>query len=222
VAFIYALVDPRTREVRYVGKANEPSSRLRVHIRSGDLASFSPRERWIGGLAFFDLEPELLLLEETDTWQEAERRWIALFRAISCDLTNSTDGGEGVRSGRHSPETRAKIADALRGRKYPPERVARSAAGRRGLPLSAATRAKMSAARRGVKRSPETVAKMRAANLGKKLSVEHRAKIGVASLGRIPSPEARAKMSAARLGKTRGPMSVEQKAKISAAMRARG
>jgi len=93
---------------------------------------------------------------------------------------------------KHSPEARAKMSVACKGRK-----------------LSPAHRAKISAAISGKKHSPEACAKMSEAkkgnkyNLGKKRLPETCAKIGAAhkgnkySLGRKCSPETRAKIGAA-------------------------
>lgn len=64
---------------------------------------------------------------------------------------------------KHSPETRAKISAANKGRKNPPP--------------SPETRAKISAAGKGRKCSPETLARMSAAQKGHAVSWEARAKI---------------------------------------------
>ena len=220
MAFIYALVDPRTREVRYVGKSVYPRKRLRAHVAAGDLASENARDRWIGGLRFFDLAPELLLLEEAEDWGEAERRWVALFRAIGCRLANATDGGETWvdRTGaKHSPETCAKISASQLGRKLSPE-----------------TRAKMRAASLGKPKTPEHAARIAIAQRGKTILPEQRAKTSATLRGRKHTPETRAKMSAAKLGRKLSPEHVakiargtgwthspETRAKISATMRAR-
>lgn len=83
-----------------------------------------------------------------------------------------------------SPESRAAISAAWKGKKR-----------------SAETRAKMSASGghhlRGKKQSPEHIAKCRDAKLGKKFTAEHSAKIGAALRGKPKSDEARRKMSIA-------------------------
>jgi len=94
--YIYALVDPDTDGVRYVGKADNPHKRLEIH-----LAGYEPRtthkSNWIKSLLAQGKQPELMILEEVDAaaWQEAEKRWIAYFRKVGVSLTNTTDGGEG-------------------------------------------------------------------------------------------------------------------------------
>jgi hypothetical protein len=96
--FIYALVDPRTGYVRYVGKANDPKNRYSRHLayyvlERGDRRTTS----WIKELLAIDLKPTLKILDEVpfSGWQDFEKRWIAYFRAIPGypELVNGTDGG---------------------------------------------------------------------------------------------------------------------------------
>jgi len=113
-----------------------------------------------------------------------------------------------------SPETRAKIGTASRGHVKSPETRAKL----RGRVKSPEARAKMSAAARARTASPEGRAKMSAARRGRTASPETRAKISAAGAGRTVSPETRAKMSAANRGRVRSP---EARAKMSAAWRER-
>lgn len=84
-----------------------------------------------------------------------------------------------------SPEHRAKLSAALKGKSLSPEH-----------------RAKLSAVRKGEKHSPhspEARAKMSAAKKGKTKSPEHRAKISEAGKGKTLSPETRAKIGATKI-----------------------
>jgi hypothetical protein len=127
-------------------------------------------------------------------------------------LRNLTDGGEGVSGHVHSPETRAKLSAALKGRNlsaehrvnigtagkgriFSPEHRARISAANSNP--STETRAKIGAIWKGRNRSAETKAKLSAALKGRTLSPEHRAKVVAALKGRDPSQETRAKLSAA-------------------------
>lgn len=83
-----------------------------------------------------------------------------------------------------TPETRAKISAAKKGR-----------------PLSAEHRRKIGEANKGRVRSPETRLKLREANLGKAMTPETRAKIGAALKGREVSAECRANLSKALKGR---------------------
>ena len=95
-----------------------------------------------------------------------------------------------------SRATIEKISAAHKGKRLSAEQVARLVAAHKGKRASLETREKMSAARRGRKVSPEIVAKVAAAQRGKFVSDETRAKLSLAHIGRRASPETRAKMSA--------------------------
>jgi hypothetical protein len=134
-----------------------------------------------------------------------------------------------------SPETRAKLSAAFRGRKLTPEHRAKlSAARRRRAPPSQETRAKWSSAARGRKLSPEVRARMSAAQ--KALVLKNPERItALHSFRKPPSPETRAKISATLKGRTLPPEQVakaaaahkgkkrtqETRAKMSAAMKGR-
>ncbi|MGD8501166.1 MAG: GIY-YIG nuclease family protein [Phycisphaerales bacterium] len=97
--FIYALKDPRNSDIRYVGKSNYPERRFWQHLNMGQNVT---KTAWIDELAALGLKPELVILEEVDTaaWQDTERRWIAKGRQEGWPLTNVSDGGEGLTTGK--------------------------------------------------------------------------------------------------------------------------
>ena len=118
-----------------------------------------------------------------------------------------------------SPETRAKISAALRGKPKSPEARAKCGAFWRGKKQSPEHRAKNATGNRGRKRSAETRAEIGAAHQGQKrgpMSEEWKSKIGAASRGHTVSDESRAKNAAALRGRTRSP---EHCANIAAAKR---
>jgi group I intron endonuclease len=91
--YIYTLIDPRTNEVRYVGKTIEPKQRLANHIRK----SRKPKQHcqcWIKGLLDEGLKPllKVLLVVEDSDWEYYEIETIKLFP----NLTNRTEGGQSV------------------------------------------------------------------------------------------------------------------------------
>jgi excinuclease UvrABC nuclease subunit len=49
IVYIYGLQDPETKEVRYIGKANNPKVRYRQHIKGGRLNNQHKRG-WINAL----------------------------------------------------------------------------------------------------------------------------------------------------------------------------
>ncbi len=96
--FIYTLKCPRTNAVRYVGWTTKPKQRLADHIR---VEVYTPRttyrQNWTMSLASIGLTPVMEIIEtgSGDGWSDAERKWIAHYRAVGARLTNTTDGGEG-------------------------------------------------------------------------------------------------------------------------------
>jgi NUMOD3 motif len=148
--FIYALIDPETNEIRYIGKTTqEPSRRLLAHLRE---TCRCHRTHWINSLKSKGLRPGIIVLEMLHgawPWQEAERFWIAHGRASGWPLTNNTSGGDGVPN--LPPEARERMRLAWLGRKRPPETLAKMRAVQLGRKASLETRAKMSRAHTGRK-----------------------------------------------------------------------
>lgn len=147
--FIYALVDPRTSDIRYIGKSIRPEQRLENHINENPKRPCH-RTNWLRELKSAGLRPILCIIEEIQglwPWQHAERFWIAYGRKQGWPLTNSTSGGDGVSD--LPPESRERIKRTWIGRKHSEEtkrKIGESASKRRH---SAATRARMSKARKG-------------------------------------------------------------------------
>jgi hypothetical protein len=148
---------------------------------------------WIRTLLDVGKRPTIHVIEQAslDTWEEAERRWIAQYWNTGARLTNIRKGGEeGAPVGmQHTALTRARLAD-------------------KGRNITDETRAKRSAARKGCKLSPEWRAKLRAGHKGKKrrpCAQSTKEKIASANTGNkgprgIKRPSAtREKMSAAQL-----------------------
>jgi len=107
---IYALSDPRTEQVRYVGKTVRLDARVKDHLRD---RGTNRKARWLTALVAAGLEPLVTVLQRgTDDWQAAECAWIAHYRAAGADLTNLTPGGDGVTE--MAPETRALLSAAQR------------------------------------------------------------------------------------------------------------
>lgn len=119
--YIYGLVDPETKEIRYIGKSIRPIERLQNHMND---KSKCHRANWLQGLKKKGLKPELVIFEMIQgsndwSWQESEKYWIKRGRALGWPLTNNTDGGDGVVN--LPPETREKMRLTWLGRKHKPE-----------------------------------------------------------------------------------------------------
>lgn len=133
--FIYGLTDPRTGEIRYVGRSvNDPWYRYLVHTRD---TSSCYKARWIRSLMNQGLKPGFFIIEMNVPVTEInayECWWIAQGRNWGWRLTNGTRGGDGlvdatedVRKNMReawktrppmSAATRAKLSVSLTGRKY--------------------------------------------------------------------------------------------------------
>lgn len=224
--YIYTLSSPADpKNVRYVGKTIRPKARLAQHIND---KRTTHRGNWLALLRSKGLRPLMTIIEETtlDKWKEREVFWVAFYRKNGFNLVNSTEGGDGTEL---SPEARAKISAAAKGRKRGPlseERKRIIGDGSRGKKQSPEHVAKRTSKRIGSKHTPETIAKLSAQRKGKTLSAEVKAKLAaiqstpemrernaVAHRGRKASAETRAKQAAAN--RTRQ-VSVETREKLAA------
>lgn len=111
ICYIYGLVDPRTDEIRYVGKSIDPWKRLKSHIKE---TSYKEKKNyhskcWIKQLLNEGLEPNLVIIEECNenNWQEREMFWIQHYGYNN--LTNLTLGGEGHKVPYYRPQIKQRI-----------------------------------------------------------------------------------------------------------------
>lgn len=161
-ALIYALIDPDSKAVRYVGK----TVNLKQRVSYGHLSKRDMNDRrmhkanWLRGLAAQGKTPEVQVLETVaggNGWQERERHWIAHYRDAGAPLTNMTDGGDGGGVGLMSPEARKKQGDRLRGVPRPPEVVEKLRAAHKGTVPSPQCREAQRAACTGLKQTRERI-----------------------------------------------------------------
>jgi hypothetical protein len=139
---IYALCDPVTEEIRYVGQTiRTKAKRLYRHMYEAKQRQ-THVHRWIMSLASEPLFRVLAVVPRSQL-NKAERRWIAKLRQTGARLTNLTDGGEGLKGYVATAETCRKISIA-----------------KQGHTVSAAARKKIGDASRGRKASDETRRKM--------------------------------------------------------------
>ena len=125
---IYGLVDPRTRETRYIGKSSNGLRRPKFHwskpaLRDGR----APCDHWIRKLVSMGLVPEIDVIEDLGFSEdkddanrklnEAEIRCISKFRDDGKKLLNVTDGGDGLLGRKHTDEEIRKITEARRKRR---------------------------------------------------------------------------------------------------------
>lgn len=164
MACIYALIDLRTDEIRYVGKTDRarktPKRRLYEHIYEAEHGAKRYVYNWVRQLLSLNLLPIIDVLEEApdDNWQWYETWWIVYGRVVGWRLTNVTMGGDGLN--KPSEETRRKLSDAKSGENNP----------QFGKPPSEESNRKRSEALSGRKHSDEHKRKNGEAHRGEKAS----------------------------------------------------
>lgn len=157
--YIYALHDPRDNAVKYVGKTVNLKTRMRKYRQPCNRKSQAYLNAWITGLERIGLFPMVSVLEvcEGQSWVEAERRWIAYYRASGAELCNLSSGGEGEAGRVVSADTRAKLSRINTGKVQTSEAKARQIAAQMGRKNSPETRRKLREANRGKAPSPATL-----------------------------------------------------------------
>lgn len=89
--YIYALADPRTGEIRYIGQTYMPQTRLMGHLSEARTAYVCLEKRaWLLELMSIGLVPQMIILEQTSQSElrKRERAWVNHFKAQGCDLVN--------------------------------------------------------------------------------------------------------------------------------------
>lgn len=180
MSYIYGLLDPRTKELRYIGKTTTTlRDRLNKHMTEARSKSKNYHKLfWIRALIEEQLRPEIIEIEEVldiGVLDDRERYWIAYYRSMGANLVNLTEGGDGAKE--VTKETRAKLSAASKGKPKTPEHRAKIGAARRGIkrpPLSEEWRTNISNGLKGEKnywygkhRSPETKLALSIANTGR-------------------------------------------------------
>jgi GIY-YIG catalytic domain len=108
--YIYALLDPRTKQVRYVGETANKSRRWYEHLR---YPAGTAKRKWVLDLRSQGLEPlfEILEVVTEETRDDRERFWIEYYGGIQ-NLLNAHPGGR-------KNKDYSIIACSLKGRKRP-------------------------------------------------------------------------------------------------------
>lgn len=108
---IYALCDPRTHAVRYIGKTASLKARMRHH-RHDAKRKISHLYRWWRKLNRAGVEPEVKIMQHClpGMLDACEQEWIARGRDKGWKLCNVTEGGDGATAW-VSDEARAQQAE---------------------------------------------------------------------------------------------------------------
>lgn len=169
--FIYALINPSTREVRYIGKTLNPSQRISEHINNTKKYR-TKVANWIKSIS--PNKPEMIIIDNTNEkhWEECEIFWISYFLYIGANLTNMTSGGDGLKSVtkevrekisqanyNRSPESWEKLSKTLKGRKLSESHVKNISKALRIRVRTKETNQKISNANKGKSKSKESIQK---------------------------------------------------------------
>lgn len=96
IAYIYALVDPRNNQIRYIGKTTNPKNRLSGHITECKKDNVNHyRAMWIKSLLKENLKPSIKFLKicALSEFSKYEAEYINLYK--NDKLTNSDETGQG-------------------------------------------------------------------------------------------------------------------------------
>ncbi len=107
--FIYGLINPITKQVKYIGKTHKfIEKRLSEHLEPKRLIAKTYKNYWIKSLIKEGLKPEVILIKEVeqDNWQFWEEYYISQYN----NLTNGTKGGDGLN--KPTQEVKDKIGKA--------------------------------------------------------------------------------------------------------------
>ena len=98
--YIYILQHPITKEIRYVGKTNNPKMRFQNHVNIRH-NEHSHKRNWINSILQQKLKPEMIIIDvvNENDWRFWERYWILQFRIWGCNLINHSAGGNGLSLG---------------------------------------------------------------------------------------------------------------------------
>lgn len=181
--------------IRYVGKTIRPKERFRSHLLC---KGKTHRSCWIKSLVLQGISPKFEIIETITSpkpgeWEQSEKFWIHSFKLMGYNLTNGTEGGDGLSN--PTKEIREKIGSALRGRKHTPEQNAGHSAILRGRRHTPEHILKCKIARTGLKRSEAFKEHMRKVSKGRPKSEEHKLKLSEAITKLQSDPEYRRLMS---------------------------
>lgn len=196
--YIYFLTDPVTNEIRYIGQTSfKLKRRLYSHIRDASNTNINTHKtKWINKLKRQGYNPVIKVLQffeniSNEDLNNAEIYWIKHFKELGNNLTNSTDGGSGLKGYIASEETCRKISESNRGKKHSEETKRKLAEMFRGSKLSDQTKQKISLTCKGrktflgKKHTEETKQKISKARSGQKQTEEHVRNNKLAQLARF-------------------------------------
>ncbi len=108
--YIYALIDPRMNQVRYIGQTVNLALRIGAHISEAVNRDIGYRAKWIKELLDAGLRPEIEPIDLVSIAEATEREkfWITEFRRRGCNLTNMVYGGPDGKTIQHPKQKRPR------------------------------------------------------------------------------------------------------------------
>lgn len=82
---VYGLIDPRSGELRYIGKTQNLARRLRQHLQTSELRANTYKVHWLRELLTEGLRPTVMILEEAHegaNLNDSEKELIEYFRSL--------------------------------------------------------------------------------------------------------------------------------------------
>lgn len=177
---IYELRDPRDLECspRYIGITSKAlDKRLSNHLTYSKLnSSKNHKNDWIKFLFKQNIKPTIHLIEEVIGWDyacECEKYWIKEFKGQGCNLTNATNGGEGLFGFIYTEQQKLEKSLRTKGKNHP---------------------------NYGKKLPTEVCLKISNSHKGKKITEIHKDNIRKSKIGVKLSEQAKHKLSIGRIG----------------------
>lgn len=166
ITYIYALTD-NDMSIRYIGKSDFPFRRFKCHLKD---PLDTHKTRWIKSLAKIGQIPLIKILEivPLKEWKTSEQKWINIAKSNGANLTNSTDGGDGLFN--PSVETLRKMRDAKKGGKLTHDHKQKVSSSLKG--------------RRKPKRTEEHISNLSKSLRGRIITLDHREKLAFANMKR--------------------------------------
>lgn len=101
---IYHLIDPETKEVKYVGMTNNPQRRYWQHIKNLD-RRMTEKRAWLEGLFSRSLLPEIEIVDTADNEVEGrnlEQQHVTMNKSTILNIHNP---GKGMKSFKRYPKS---------------------------------------------------------------------------------------------------------------------